>query len=114
MTMAWGISMTAEGWDNVRRNLEHWTCERLINALCDDRFQEVVEHKGGSQHAHKAADALRRRIKDLPQDILADEAYMLIERHNTCDNGGWAVWIDREGYHTVSVDLDDDNMAAEG
>ncbi len=53
--MAWSISMTREGWDNVRRNLHGWDKKRLVDALCDDRF-EAVESKGGTFHATAAAD----------------------------------------------------------
>jgi hypothetical protein len=37
----------------------------------------------------------------LPQEVLADRAYEMIEQNNTCDNGGFGYWIDREGYHKV-------------
>jgi hypothetical protein len=99
--------MTAEGWDNVRRNLHGWERERLLTALTDDRFEEI-ERKGGGEHAKRAADALRKRLEQVTQDALAEACFDTVERNGTCDNGGHAVWIDREGYHTVPVDLDPD------
>lgn len=106
--MAWEISMCQEGWDNVRRNVARMPTERMIAALTDDRYEEV-EHKGGRHHAQRAADALRARLQRLADmvgdDVIADEVLDCIERNNLCDNGGWYVWIDREGCHRVPVDL---------
>jgi hypothetical protein len=56
------------------------------------------------EHAERAANAERERLADLPHDILADRAFELIEQNGTCDNGGFAYWIDREGFHKVHLD----------
>lgn len=101
--MAWSISITAEGWQDIRDKLDDWSREALIDAIADDMFERVYD-KAGMEHANRAADAERKRLSDLPQDILADRAFELIESNNTCDNGGWAYWIDREGYHKVRLD----------
>lgn len=100
--MACEISITAEGWQEIRDKLDGWSREHLIDALADDKFEAVYE-KAGLEHANRAADAERQRLADLPHDILADRAFELIEANNTCDNGGWAYWIDREGYHKVHL-----------
>jgi hypothetical protein len=47
-------------------------------------------------------DAERERLGNLPHDILADRVFELIESNDTCDNGGFAYWIDREGFHSAS------------
>ncbi len=52
-------------------------------------------------HGTGIDDYERRRISGLPQEVLADRAFELIQQNNTCDNGGFAYWIDREGYHKV-------------
>jgi hypothetical protein len=36
--------------------------------------------------------------------VLVDRAFELIEENCTCDNGGFAYWIDREGYHKVVLE----------
>ncbi len=106
--MAWEISISAEGWSEIREQLETWPIESLISAICDDKF-EAVYQKAGQHHATRAADAERKRIEGLPHDWLVDRAYDLVEQNNTCDNGGWAYWIDREGYHKVTLpDRSDD------
>jgi bifunctional DNA-binding transcriptional regulator/antitoxin component of YhaV-PrlF toxin-antitoxin module len=98
--MPWEISISADGWTEIREKLEVWNRDELIAAITDDKFEMVMD-KAGQHHAERAAEAERNRLKDLPHDLLADRAYELIEQNNSCDNGGWAYWIDREGYHKV-------------
>ena len=98
--MAWEISITAEGWAEIREKLDEWKREDLIAAITDDKF-EAVHEKAGMEHAKRAADAERKRIEDLSLDVLANRAFELIEQNGTCDNGGFGYWIDREGYHKV-------------
>jgi len=100
--MAWEISMADDGWRLVRLQLDTWPRERLIEALTDDRFEEI-QPRGGSTHAMAAAAALRRRIESLPHDTLADAAYDQVVKTGTSKAGGGAVYIDREGYWTVDV-----------
>lgn len=100
--MAWEISISSEGWTEIREKLEDWTREELLTAITDDKFELVLE-KAGQHHAERAAAAERNRLAELPHDVLADRAYELIEQNNLCDNGGWAYWIDREGYHKVHL-----------
>ena len=101
--MAWEISISAEGWQDIRNKLDDWSHEALIDAIADDTFEAVYD-KAGLEHANRAADAERKRLADLPQDVLADRAFEMIEANGTCDNGGFAYWIDREGYHKVHLD----------
>lgn len=102
--MAWEISISTEGWTEIREKLEDWTPDALIAAITDDKFEMVMD-KAGQHHAERAAVAERNRLADLPQDILADRAFELIEQNNTCDNGGFGYWIDREGFHKVWLAL---------
>lgn len=101
--MAWSISITAEGWQEIRDKLDDWTREALIDAIADDKF-EIVFDKSGMENAERAASAERERLADLPHDILADRAFELVEQNDTCDNGGWAYWVDKEGFHKVHLD----------
>lgn len=101
--MAWEISVSADGWAEIREKLDDWTCGDLIAAITDDKF-EMVLAKAGQHHAERASAAERNRLNDLSHDLLADRAYELIEQNNTCDNGGWSYWIDREGFHKVWLD----------
>lgn len=105
--MAWSISITDKGWSEIRDQLEVWDREQLIAAIADDKFESVYD-KAGEHHAKRAADAERERLSNVPHDVLVDRAYELIEQNDTCDNGGWAYWIDREGYHKVHLPDDDD------
>ena len=100
--MAWEISISAEGWQEIREKLEDWSNEALIDAIADDKFEAVYE-KADLEHATLAATAERNRIADIPHDLLVDRAFELIEQNNTSDNGGWNYWVDREGYHKVCL-----------
>jgi len=101
--MAWEISITAEGWQQIRDRLDDWDRASLIAAITDDTF-ERVEQIAGQHHAQRAAAAERKRTEDSPHDVLADRAFELIEQTNTCDNGGYGYWVDREGFHKVWLD----------
>jgi len=98
--MAWEISITAEGWQEIRDELERWEDEDLIAAICDDKFEAVYE-KAGQDRAQLAFDAEKQRLENLPHDLLVDRAFELVEQTNTCENGGFGYWIDREGFHVV-------------
>lgn len=101
--MAWEISISAEGWSEIREKLARWSRKALIAALIDDKFEAVYE-KAGMDQVERAADAERRRIEYLPHDVLAERAFEIIEQNGTCDNGGFGYWIDGEGYHKVWLD----------
>ena len=98
--MAWEMSIAAEGWQEIREALEQWDKEDLIEAICDDRFEMVFE-KAGQEHAQRAFDAEKERLKALPHDILVDREFELVETNNTSEKGGYVNWIDREGIHDV-------------
>ena len=76
--MAWSISITAEGWQEIRQQLEKWDKDDLIEAICDDKF-ELIYEKAGHEHAQRAFDAEKRRLESLPHDILVDRAFELVE-----------------------------------
>ena len=98
--MAWSISITVEGWQEIYDKLERRDGETLIDAICDDVFEMVLANSD-LEHAEHAATAERERLEDLTHDVLVDRAFELVEQNNTCENGGYGYWIDREGYHRV-------------
>lgn len=98
--MAWTISVSSEGWQQIRTELDSWSRDSLITAISDDAF-ERVEDLADQHHAQRAASAERKRLAELPHDVLVDRAFELVEQNDTCDYGGWAYWIDREGFHKV-------------
>lgn len=102
--MAWEISITAEGWQEIYDALhsDAFTEEQLRSALADDDYEAwEQDHDEGSEEPN--FDVLKARYANLYHDTLADLAYERVEQHNTCDNGGFAYWIDRQGYHTVNL-----------
>ncbi len=101
--MAWSISISTVGWQEIHDKLERWSRRRLVNAIADDKFELVLD-KSDQEHAERAAAAERKRLKNVPHDVLVDRAFELIEANDTCDNGGYGYWIDREGFHKVVLD----------
>jgi hypothetical protein len=100
--MAWEISHTQEAWDNVRHNLLHWSKEDLAEALADDLFEKL-----GMELEHEQASLdYQKLLLSASQEELVQVALEKIEENNLCDNGGHSFWIDIEGYHKVSVDLE--------
>jgi len=111
--MAWGHSFSPDVWPIVRANLECWATNDLIRAISDDIFEHVYA-RANAYHARRAKAAEIGRLRDVAYrlgaiDWLVDRTMDLIEQTGLCDNGGWAVWIDREGYHTVSTTNESDN-----
>ena len=41
--MAWEISITNEGWQEIKTELNKWSKKRLIQAISDNEF-ERIEH----------------------------------------------------------------------
>jgi len=88
--MAWSISISAEGWEDIREAL-HKQGKRWL-------FQAVNEAK-----EQRNEPTLQGLFYTLAQETLADCAYELIEQTNTCDNGGFKYWIDPKGYYKVTI-----------
>lgn len=103
--MAWSICMSADGWGNVTRNLYAMDKDDLITAIVDDDFEAVEESGADIDDIDELVKRLRAEYEDLPQDLLARAALERVRQHNTSDNGGFNVWIDRQGYQTVPVEL---------
>jgi hypothetical protein len=108
--MAWSISITAEGWADIRKELETWDRQQIIDALADDVFEAAEQANGDDGKGYEervspddAADACRARLATVPTDLLVEEAMESIHITNTCDNGGFRYWIDRKGWHGVTL-----------
>ena len=101
--MAWSLSFGPEGWKALEDGLREMSRDDLINALTDDEFERVDEGDDETASPEDAAEALRQRLLPLPTDALVEMAYECCERTHTCDNGGWRVRIDRQGYSGVRL-----------
>jgi len=111
--MAWEISMSSEGWEMARERLEERTKEQLIQAIIDDLYEAIEAELYGESgvSGERSIDLILEMLEPYEQylkkwpshDALVDQAFALIERHNTCDNGGHSLWIDRAGIHKVYI-----------
>jgi hypothetical protein len=69
---------------------------RLVREISTvyDRIKEKIEEENLE---------IFEQLMDKPHDVLVDIAFKLVEENNTCDNGGYNYWIDKQGCHTVSL-----------
>ena len=101
--MVWEISITAEGWQEIEERLNVMSKKDLVAALADDDYEAWEYDETGPNDVDTVYAGFKARYSDLAQDTLAYIAYERVQLNNTCDNGGWAYWIDRKGYHTVKM-----------
>lgn len=109
--MAWSHSHTPEAYENARRNLESWSAQRLIEAICDDHYEylERMSEYSPAMIANACTDLKNDLTSEWERldnhDTLVDQCMKMVIATNTCDNGGGNFWIDREGYHKVSTSI---------
>ena len=100
--MAWEISITDEGWSDIEEELYNWDKKALIQALCDDYFEQLEKQGKAYETCKRRAAKKKYFLEQYPCfDALVRSCYEKIREHSTCDNGGNGYWIDREGYHQV-------------
>lgn len=104
--MAWEISITPEGWEEIRTALESWDKTALIDAIMEDnqsKRQDFKRHYRNNPNIKRPARLKRADLDRLYPDTLAEIAFDLVRENNTCDNGGFNYWVDIDGYHKVEL-----------
>lgn len=89
--MAWSISISPEGWQLIYEACHQKSKTWLFKAINEAR------------HQGKEKRMPQKLLKMLSQETLANEAYQLIQKTNTCDNGGFYYWIDAKGYYKIKI-----------
>ena len=109
--MAWEISITDEGWEDIHKALTKWTAEDLAKALGDYNYEKWHGYFSSPANIkHIGAWKFEKLMKLYTHEQLVELCYAAIGDTNTCDNGGYFYWIDPEGYHKVELtDSDDDD-----
>ena len=107
--MAWEISHHEIVWTIAEVNLRSWSIEELANALSDDFFEMLEEDDTVDDDTiEKRYERRKRTLLEtgyIAKDTLVRCCLDTIRENNTCDNGGFNLYIDRQGYHTVPTDL---------
>lgn len=101
--MAWEISITDEGLGEIYEALERMSSEALAKALADYNYERFHGTFGVPANPHHIGKWDWKKLACLPHDILVEACFDCIGEVNTCDNGGYAYWIDPEGYHKVTL-----------
>jgi len=89
--MAWSISISAEGWQQI--------CEACHTSTRDFLLEAINEtaNQNGTGGITSEAEAF------ISHESLADIVFQLIQETNTCDNGGFHYWIDPKGIYKISI-----------
>lgn len=90
--MAWSISISQEGWEAVYDACHQQTKGFLFKAV--NKFRKDNRQK----------TILLKHYPQISQQKLAEEAFEAIRKTNTCDNGGYHYWIDKEGFYKIHID----------
>jgi hypothetical protein len=104
--MAWSHSYAPEAYDFAMYELENWTREDLCKAIADFNYEHFHGDTFRKGHPHHKGPWSWEKIHSDPYisiDTLVDRAMKCIREVYTCDNGGWAMWIDYDGYHKVEL-----------
>jgi hypothetical protein len=87
--MAWEISISPEGWQEIQEACHTKSKTWLFKACNEARRQ------------YNTIRLPQKLLKHLRQEALADEAYQWIETTNTCKVGGYSFYIDPKGYYLI-------------
>lgn len=108
--MAWEISIGHESWQTIWKALQFQAREdrqQLVEALAMDDFA-----RGEQELEDRFKWAARvRKYRALGDEELANAVYERVREHRTCSNGGHEIFLDREGYRTLSW-VEIESMAA--
>jgi hypothetical protein len=107
--MVWSISISNEGYQQIREALKVLDFESLCKAIGDTNFEIFHGYhniKGNPNHKGywNYRKLMNDRIFKRDREILEDLAFDFICRFDSCDNGGFYYWIDPEGYHRVDIE----------
>ncbi|WPV67513.1 hypothetical protein [Chitinophaga sp. LS1] len=90
--MAWSISITPEGWNEIYQACHASEKQFLLQAI-----NETALRKGIPGMSDEAA-------KEVSQESLANLVFKIIQETNTCDNGGFSYWIDPGGIYKITIE----------
>jgi hypothetical protein len=88
--MVWEHSYAPEAYDEAWEQLNLWSVENLAKA-----YSEF------SQTQHKVPFTVPELLETYSKDVLVDLCMQAIQTTRLCDNGGWAMWVDEEGFWKV-------------
>lgn len=102
--MSWEISISPEGWEEIKEELEKQHSLFLAKALaeteCQRKFGATIT-PDEILPFEKLYHQLVNFYINQPKDILVDKVFEEVEKTNTCDNGGFNYWIDPAGIYKI-------------
>jgi hypothetical protein len=101
LKMAWQWSHTIEAEENAKQNLYNLDKEVLADCLVDWKVQTGVEVVDYDSTVEMYTGLPMTRLVELVWDYMSHW-----EHGRTCDNGGFNAWVDKDGWVTVSFDLE--------
>lgn len=105
--MTWSISISPEGWEDIRKKVEEQTDSFLRRALADAKCQRRFGATFASTLNLDYDDhfiKLMESYRELPHDVLVNAVMEEVVKTNTCDSGGFNYWIDRLGCYIIKLE----------
>lgn len=94
--MAWEHSYSHKAYDDAWEELNLWSVKDLAKA-----YAAFTESNDDTPFVSEAI------LETYAKDTLVDLCMEAIRITNLCDNGGWAMWIDEEGFWKVQLSQGD-------
>ena len=110
--MAWEISISDQGWLDIRATLNDWKLDDLLQANVEAYVCSKLEIWNADENDTRTEEEViseayengERKYAMLSPDSLSASAFEWVKKNNTCDNGGNGYYVDLRGCHKVYVE----------
>lgn len=104
--MVWEWSHTQEAYEMAQAWLyeqpREWLVEAIVAGECETYDGDNIEQYEQSRIAFYTQTRGNGEYL-LYHDLLADRAWEIAESHRTCSNGGFDLYIDRQGWYRIPL-----------
>ena len=108
--MAWEWSHSQEAYDNARENLDNLDILDIYDIWAEIQtcYALNVDNEYPTQDTHSFDESIYEQFTsisyNIPDHILRDFIWDVMNDFRTCDNGGFNAWCCPYGCHTVPFD----------
>ena len=108
--MIWPLSHSEDGLHNAQLNIQSRSREWLEEVAAEWAVYEKVDNTEDFEVFQELMDEELLRLKEVPQEALADFVFDKAVEQGDCTNGGWELYCCPYhcAPHTVGFDLEED------